>query len=96
MNCPTGQAIQTRKLDETTDLGYALFGCGQCKSSTSGQAVQLQRSTSVPVASGEHIYNRWEVHDYLKAGAISVVQTDPEMVRRCQRTGEDLQSCVGI
>ena len=40
--------------------------------------VQLRRSTSVPVASGEHIYNRWEVHDYLKAGAISVVQTDPE------------------
>ena len=40
--------------------------------------VQLRRSTSIPVASGEHFYGRWETHDYLKAGAISVVQADPE------------------
>ena len=40
--------------------------------------VQLRRSTSVPVASGEHFYGRWEAHDYLGAGAISVVQADPE------------------
>lgn len=40
--------------------------------------VQLRRSTSIPVAAGEHLYGRWEVHDYLKAGAISVVQADPE------------------
>jgi L-rhamnonate dehydratase len=39
---------------------------------------QLRRSTSVPVASGEHFYSRWEAHDYLRAGAISVVQADPE------------------
>jgi L-rhamnonate dehydratase len=39
---------------------------------------QLRRSTSVPVASGEHFYGRWEANDYLKAGAISVVQADPE------------------
>jgi L-rhamnonate dehydratase len=39
---------------------------------------QLRRSTSVPVASGEHFYGRWETHDYLRAGAISVVQADPE------------------
>jgi L-alanine-DL-glutamate epimerase-like enolase superfamily enzyme len=39
---------------------------------------QLRRSTSVPVASGEHFYNRWQAFDYLKAGAISVVQADPE------------------
>ena len=39
---------------------------------------QLRRSTSVPVASGEHFYGRWEAHDYLRAGAISVVQADPE------------------
>ena len=38
----------------------------------------LRRSTSVPVASGEHFYGRWEVEDYLKAGAVSVVQADPE------------------
>ena len=39
---------------------------------------QLRKSTSVPVASGEHFYNRWQAFDYLKAGAISVVQADPE------------------
>ena len=31
MNCPHCQASQTRKLDETTDLGYAVFRCGQCQ-----------------------------------------------------------------
>ena len=40
--------------------------------------VELRRATSVPVASGEHFYGRWETHDYLKAGAVSVVQADPE------------------
>lgn len=39
---------------------------------------QLRRSTSVPVASGEHFYGRWEANDYLRAGAVSVVQADPE------------------
>ena len=40
--------------------------------------IQLRRSTSVPVATGEHFYGRWEVQEFLKAGAISVVQADPE------------------
>ena len=31
MNCPHCQASQTRKLDDTTDLGYAIFHCRQCK-----------------------------------------------------------------
>jgi L-rhamnonate dehydratase len=39
---------------------------------------QLHRGTSIPIASGEHIQGRWEVHDYLKEGAIQVVQCDPE------------------
>jgi L-alanine-DL-glutamate epimerase-like enolase superfamily enzyme len=39
---------------------------------------ELRRSTSVPVASGEHFYGRWEANDYLRAGAVSVVQADPE------------------
>lgn len=38
----------------------------------------LRRSTSVPIASGEHFYGRWEVARYLQAGALSVVQADPE------------------
>ncbi len=40
--------------------------------------VELRRKTSIPVASGEHFYGRWQVHEYLRAGAISVVQADPE------------------
>ena len=40
--------------------------------------VNLRRSTSIPIASGEHFYGRWEVARYLNAGALSVVQADPE------------------
>jgi L-rhamnonate dehydratase len=38
----------------------------------------IRRSTTVPVASGEHFYGRWEVERYLHAGALSIVQADPE------------------
>lgn len=38
----------------------------------------LRRATSVPVATGEHFYGRWEAMRYLQAGAITVVQSDPE------------------
>lgn len=40
--------------------------------------IQLSQSTSIPVATGEHFYNRWEVLNYLKTGAIQIVQADPE------------------
>jgi L-alanine-DL-glutamate epimerase-like enolase superfamily enzyme len=40
--------------------------------------VALRRGTTIPVASGEHFYGRWEVERYLQAGALSVVQADPE------------------
>jgi len=39
---------------------------------------QLPKGTSIPIASGEHIQGRWEVYDYLKESALSVVQCDPE------------------
>jgi len=39
---------------------------------------ELRRASSVPVASGEHFYGRWEVEDYLRASALNVVQADPE------------------
>jgi L-alanine-DL-glutamate epimerase-like enolase superfamily enzyme len=38
----------------------------------------IRRSTSIPLASGEHFYGRWEVERYLQAGTLSVVQADPE------------------
>jgi L-alanine-DL-glutamate epimerase-like enolase superfamily enzyme len=53
--------------------------------------VELRRKTSIPVASGEHFYGRWEVHDYLKAGAISVVQADPEW---CGGVSELVKICA--
>lgn len=40
--------------------------------------VALRKATSVPVASGEHFYGRWEVERYLRSGAVTVVQADPE------------------
>lgn len=40
--------------------------------------VNLHRGTTVPIASGEHFYGRWEVQRYLHADALSVVQADPE------------------
>jgi L-rhamnonate dehydratase len=39
---------------------------------------EIHRSTTIPIASGEHFYGRWEVERYLQAGALSVVQADPE------------------
>lgn len=51
----------------------------------------LRKATSIPVATGEHFYSRWEAHRFLAAGAISVVQADPEwcggiseLVKICQ------------
>ncbi len=52
---------------------------------------ELRRKTSIPVASGEHFYGRWEVHEYLKAGAVSVVQADPEW---CGGVSELVKICA--
>jgi L-rhamnonate dehydratase len=51
----------------------------------------LRKGTSIPVASGEHIQGRWEVYDYLKEGALSVVQCDPEW---CGGTTELQKICA--
>lgn len=40
--------------------------------------VNLRHETTIPIASGEHFYGRWEVSRYLQAGGLSVVQADPE------------------
>ena len=52
---------------------------------------QLRKGTSIPVASGEHIQGRWEVYNYLKEGALSVVQCDPEW---CGGTTELQKICT--
>lgn len=53
--------------------------------------VALRKATSVPVATGEHIYGRWEVHRFLSTGAITVVQADPEW---CGGTSELVKICT--
>ncbi len=52
---------------------------------------QLRKGTSIPIASGEHIQGRWEVYDYLKEGALNVVQCDPEW---CGGTSELIKICA--
>ncbi len=52
---------------------------------------RLRNSTSIPVATGEHFYGRWEVNDFLKAGAISVIQADPEW---CGGVSELVKICT--
>ncbi len=51
----------------------------------------LRRATSIPVATGEHFYGRWEVEQYLKANAITVVQADPEW---CGGVSELVKICA--
>ncbi|MEZ5352231.1 MAG: enolase C-terminal domain-like protein [Bryobacteraceae bacterium] len=53
--------------------------------------VKLRQATSVPVATGEHIYGRWEAHRFLQAGAITVVQADPEW---CGGVSELVKICT--
>lgn len=72
------------------DLAYALEWAHQVEKyrphwmeeSTHPEKIEsfatLRRSTTIPIASGEHFYGRWEVERYLQAGALSVVQADPE------------------
>jgi L-alanine-DL-glutamate epimerase-like enolase superfamily enzyme len=55
-----------------------------------GSFVELRRGTTIPVASGEHIQGRWEVYDYLKEGALSVIQCDPEW---CGGSSELVKIC---
>jgi L-alanine-DL-glutamate epimerase-like enolase superfamily enzyme len=72
------------------DLPYALRWCKEVESLRprwleepfSSEKVdayaRLSASTTVPIATGEHFYGRWEVQRFLKADAIRVVQADPE------------------
>jgi len=52
--------------------------------------VRLSRGTSVPVATGEHFYNRWEVQPFLRADALQYVQADPEW---CGGVSELIKIC---
>ena len=53
--------------------------------------IELSRETSIPVATGEHFYGRWDVHKFLSADAIMVVQADPEW---CGGVSELVKICT--
>jgi L-alanine-DL-glutamate epimerase-like enolase superfamily enzyme len=38
----------------------------------------IRRRTGLPIATGEHLYTRWQVHDLLTAEAVDVIQADPD------------------
>ena len=43
-----------------------------------GAFKRLHISRKVPLATGEHVYTRWQVKELLEAGAIDWIQTDPD------------------
>jgi L-rhamnonate dehydratase len=53
--------------------------------------IRLSKATSIPLATGEHFYNRWEVEQFLKADAIQYVQADPEW---CGGVSEVVKICT--
>jgi L-alanine-DL-glutamate epimerase-like enolase superfamily enzyme len=53
--------------------------------------VELSRATSIPVATGEHFYTRWDVLNFLRADAIKIVQADPEW---CGGVSELVKICA--
>ncbi len=43
-----------------------------------GTFARLRASSGVPLATGEHVYTRWQVKELLEAQALDWVQTDPD------------------
>ena len=39
---------------------------------------KIRQAAQVPVATGEHVYTRWQVKELLVGGAVDVLQTDPD------------------
>jgi L-rhamnonate dehydratase len=39
---------------------------------------RLRQVTSIPIATGEHLYNRWQFNELIKANAIDILEPDPE------------------
>jgi L-rhamnonate dehydratase len=43
-----------------------------------GSFRRLKRATRVPLATGEHVYTRWQVRELLARDAVDFIQTDPD------------------
>jgi L-alanine-DL-glutamate epimerase-like enolase superfamily enzyme len=39
---------------------------------------KLKKESRIPIATGEHIYTRWQVKELLQAGSVDFIQTDPD------------------
>jgi L-alanine-DL-glutamate epimerase-like enolase superfamily enzyme len=52
---------------------------------------RIRDAAPVPIATGEHVYTRWQVKQLLEAGALDVVQTDPDW---CGGITEQLKICA--
>jgi L-rhamnonate dehydratase len=52
---------------------------------------RIRAAAPVPIATGEHVYTRWQVKELLAAGALDVVQTDPDW---CGGITEQLKICA--
>jgi L-rhamnonate dehydratase len=39
---------------------------------------EIRQASQVPVATGEHVYTRWQVKELLELGVVDVIQTDPD------------------
>jgi L-alanine-DL-glutamate epimerase-like enolase superfamily enzyme len=52
---------------------------------------RIRDAAPVPIATGEHVYTRWQVKELLEAGALDVVQTDPDW---CGGITEQLKICA--
>jgi L-alanine-DL-glutamate epimerase-like enolase superfamily enzyme len=85
------------------DLPYALRWCEAVEDTRPGwleepflmdqlsSYVELARRTNIPVATGEHLNSRWEADRMLRAGAMRVVQADPEW---CGGVSELVKICT--
>jgi L-alanine-DL-glutamate epimerase-like enolase superfamily enzyme len=52
---------------------------------------RIRDAAPVPIATGEHVYTRWQVKQLLDAGALDVVQTDPDW---CGGITEQMKICA--
>ena len=40
--------------------------------------IRLSKATTIPIATGEHLYGRWEAEQFFKNDALQFIQADPE------------------
>lgn len=43
-----------------------------------GELAELRRASSVPIATGEHVFTRWQTAELLRNGAVDWLQNDPD------------------